>query len=68
MSLEKVRATASRATHPETKVVECSLATGCQADYGHMDLLLGRNVETEVFPHIRDWLAKAVVRSARAAS
>ena len=56
---DKVRATASRAVHPATRVVEFSLANGNTADYGHIDLLLGRHVETEVFPHIEDWLGQA---------
>lgn len=31
-------------------------ASGCVEDYGHMDLLIGPRVETEVFPVLRRWL------------
>ena len=30
--------------------------TGCDEDYGHVDLLVGKNVEKEVFPAIDEWL------------
>ena len=56
---DKVRETAARSVNPATKVVELSLANGHAADYGHIDLLLGQKVETEVFPHIEDWLSQA---------
>lgn len=55
---DKVRATASRSLNPHTRVVEFSLANGHAADYGHIDLLLGRHVEREVFPHIDQWLSE----------
>lgn len=32
--------------------------TGCQEDYGHMDLLLGNRVRQEVYPPIADWLER----------
>jgi pimeloyl-ACP methyl ester carboxylesterase len=32
-------------------------ATGAERDYGHTDLLLGRNASREVFPHVARWLA-----------
>jgi hypothetical protein len=32
--------------------------TGCQHDYAHHDLLLGKNVHTEVFPLLERWLAE----------
>ena len=31
-------------------------ACGCKEDYGHVDLVIGKNVESEVFPHIARWL------------
>ena len=30
--------------------------TGCEEDYGHVDLLVGKMVETEVFPGILEWI------------
>lgn len=33
-----------------------SRETGCRTEYGHMDLVLGRNAPREVFPAIADWL------------
>jgi len=37
--------------------VEFNRAAGHSADYGHTDLLVGRNAATEVFPVISAWLA-----------
>ena len=31
-------------------------ATGCRHDYGHIDPVLGRYAEAEVWPHILEWL------------
>jgi hypothetical protein len=31
--------------------------TGCQEDYGHLDLLLGERADVEVYPAIAKWLA-----------
>jgi pimeloyl-ACP methyl ester carboxylesterase len=31
-------------------------ATGCQHDYGHIDLVLGKHARDEVWPHILEWL------------
>lgn len=33
-----------------------SLAAGDRADYGHLDLLIGRPVNEEVFPYVAAWL------------
>lgn len=33
-----------------------SRETGCRTEYGHMDLVLGRNAPREVFPEISAWL------------
>lgn len=30
--------------------------SGCQEEYGHIDLVLGRHAAEEVFPHVLDWL------------
>jgi len=56
-SVRKVRETFSRCTHPDSRLIELSRAAGASADYGHVDLLLGKRVEQEVFPSIGDWLA-----------
>lgn len=29
---------------------------GCEAEYGHIDLILGRHAPVEIFPRIADWL------------
>lgn len=29
---------------------------GCKYSYGHLDILIGDQVTTEVFPHISTWL------------
>jgi len=36
---------------------EIGLANGFSADYGHLDLVLGRNAPRDVYPLIRDWIA-----------
>jgi len=33
-------------------------STGCEEDYGHMDLLVGTRVTTEVFPRVADWIER----------
>lgn len=32
--------------------------SGCQEDYGHMDLLLGNRADQEIYPVIADWLER----------
>jgi pimeloyl-ACP methyl ester carboxylesterase len=54
----KVYETASRARHPESRVIELSQEHGYSADYGHVDLLLGRNAEREVFPLIERFFSE----------
>ena len=38
--------------------LELAQVNGFKADYGHVDMLMGRKVHKEVFPRIRDWLRK----------
>ncbi len=33
-------------------------SAGLGADYGHSDLIFGRNAQEEIFPRVRDWLLK----------
>ncbi|MFH1117983.1 MAG: alpha/beta fold hydrolase [Pseudomonadota bacterium] len=40
----------------ERKCITYGRDTGCREDYGHVDLLVGRNTETEVYPDILEWL------------
>jgi pimeloyl-ACP methyl ester carboxylesterase len=40
----------------ERKRVILGRSSGCVEDYGHVDLLVGRKVESEVFPLIHQWL------------
>lgn len=35
---------------------ELGVANGFRVDYGHIDLVLGKNARQEVYPLIRDWL------------
>lgn len=35
-----------------------SRETGCRTEYGHMDLVLGRNAPREVFPAIAEWMKR----------
>lgn len=35
-----------------------SRESGCRTEYGHLDLVMGKNARREVFPVIADWLKK----------
>ncbi len=41
---------------PDKTYAVLGTATGCAADYGHGDLLLGRHAPEEVYPRIAGWL------------
>ena len=41
---------------PDKTYAVLGTATGCAADYGHGDLLLGRHAPEEVYPRIARWL------------
>lgn len=43
---------------PVKRLLLLGRETGCQHDYAHHDLLLGKNVHTEVFPLLERWLAE----------
>ena len=45
---------------------EMGLSGGFSADYGHIDLVLGRNASREVYPLISNWLAQRSVVVTRA--
>jgi pimeloyl-ACP methyl ester carboxylesterase len=57
--LEKARETLTRCTHPQSRLLELSRNRGHTADYGHVDLLLGKLAASEVFPHIEAFLTEA---------
>ena len=38
--------------------IECATDHGFSVDYGHADLLFGRNAPEEVFPHVLAWLER----------
>jgi pimeloyl-ACP methyl ester carboxylesterase len=40
----------------DKEYLELFAAEGFSTDYGHLDMLLGTNARTEVFPAIHDWL------------
>jgi pimeloyl-ACP methyl ester carboxylesterase len=56
--------------HPDAAVATCSMPglngerkklilgmeAGCVEEYGHVDLVVGKRVEKEVFPHIMAWI------------
>ena len=39
----------------DKKMLIVGRASGCRHDYGHIDLVLGRYADEEVFPHFADW-------------
>jgi predicted alpha/beta hydrolase len=51
-----VRALVSRLRGPDVRYREMGKAFGDGADYGHGDLLVGRNAREEVFPQLLDYL------------
>lgn len=51
-----VRALVSRLRGPDIRYREMGTAFGDSADYGHADLLVGRNAREEVFPLLLDYL------------
>ncbi len=40
----------------QSRCVVLGKDSGCQEEYGHMDMLVGERAETEVFPMIIEWL------------
>ncbi len=53
---ESVAAVHDRIASERKSFVILGREQGQEQDYGHGDLLIGRNVRSEVFPRIRDWL------------
>ncbi len=41
---------------PDKAFVELSVVNGFSADYGHIDMVFGKNAPTEVYPLVRKWL------------
>jgi polyhydroxyalkanoate synthase len=52
-----IDATAQLLSGAEVQVARFGKTHGHLEDYGHMDLLIGRNAEQEVWPTIAGWLA-----------
>ncbi|RLB51047.1 MAG: hypothetical protein DRI90_23250 [Deltaproteobacteria bacterium] len=48
--------TATLLASAPTELTWCGQAQGCEHDYGHLDLVLGKNAEQEVFAKIVDFL------------
>lgn len=42
----------------EKSLVVASRAEGFDSDYGHIDLVLGKDARREIYPHISDWLER----------
>lgn len=47
---------ATRSTAGDRECTILGKINGCKEDYGHMDLIVGTNVTTEVFPLISAWI------------
>jgi hypothetical protein len=56
--LEDVRIAYDVSGAREKELIVCGREHGFCADYGHVDLVFGRNAKTEIFPRIRDWFVK----------
>lgn len=59
-----IRLIYDRVSSPKKQFLEVGVATGFSADYGHVDLVLGRRAPDEVFPRIRDWVIENDVADA----
>ena len=44
------------------KQIVLSLKNGFSADYGHGDLIMGRNSPKEVYPKVAEWIAEMDAR------
>jgi len=53
---EAVRDLYHRISSQDKKMVIVGKANAASAEYGHMDLVLGRNAVTEVYPLVLEWL------------
>jgi pimeloyl-ACP methyl ester carboxylesterase len=53
---DMVKAAFDAVGSPDKKLVICSRPAGFKANYGHLDLVLGRNSPDEIYPLVRDWL------------
>jgi len=53
---ESVRALFHQISSQDKSMVVVGLANGATVDYGHMDLVLGRNSVNEVYPLVLEWL------------
>ncbi len=41
---------------PDKKLLICGREQGFSIDYGHIDLILGKNARSEIYPHIATWI------------
>jgi pimeloyl-ACP methyl ester carboxylesterase len=48
----------------ERRALVLGKASGCEEDYGHVDLLIGRHVTDEVYPRVLQWIEEHDARSA----
>ena len=59
---EMVRVAHAHASSSVKQFREFGVASGDSADYGHVDLILGRHAPEEVFPAISTWIEDALIR------
>jgi lysosomal acid lipase/cholesteryl ester hydrolase len=55
-----MRKTHAAVSSPDKEVIIFSKANGHSMDYGHCDLILGKNSTKDVYPAVLDWLDKRV--------
>jgi pimeloyl-ACP methyl ester carboxylesterase len=56
--LADIRLAFRRISKAKKKLLIFGKSRGHEHDYGHIDLLLGKNAPKEVYPHILDWLVQ----------
>ncbi|MBW2459033.1 MAG: hypothetical protein JRI68_31325 [Deltaproteobacteria bacterium] len=58
VATQHISQTATLLSGAPSELCWCGRAHGCDHDYGHLDLVLGKNAEREVFAKIVDFLEK----------
>lgn len=56
--LDDVRVAFDRAGAKVKELLVCGREQGFSADYGHVDLVFGKNAPDEIFPRILDWFVR----------
>jgi len=53
---DSVRRTYEEIGSSDKEYYEAGIANGCSTDYGHVDMILGRNAPKDIYPVVLEWL------------